>query len=81
MIKLFGGEMCPNCAVVKEAMDKAEVDYEYVDIYDGKNMGEYMLVTGGAPMGIPLMFTDKGLFLGIDLIKDELGEMSGKEKV
>jgi len=40
-IILFGNDTCPPCRVAKAKMDKLGIKYEYQDVDDGKEVGEY----------------------------------------
>lgn len=43
MLKIYGSMMCPDCVKCREDLDKAGVEYEYLDFSDSlKNLKEFL---------------------------------------
>ena len=38
MIMLFGTKTCPNCKMAKTLLEKAKVDYKYIDAEDNADL-------------------------------------------
>ena len=49
MLKIFGSLLCPDCVQCREDLDKAGVEYEYLDFSENlKNLKEFLLLREGS---------------------------------
>ena len=70
MLKVYGSMLCPDCVNCREALDKAAVEYEYLDFADSlKNLKEFLLLREGlafdevrreGKIGIPCILREDG---------------------
>ena len=45
MLKIYGSMLCPDCVQCREDLDKAGVEYEYLDFSENlKNLKEFLLL-------------------------------------
>jgi len=72
---LYGSQHCPGCGIVKEFLDKHNIEYTYVDITDSmKNLKEFLKIRdnhdvyrgirGRAIVGIPMLKIGEEIILG-----------------
>lgn len=49
MLKIYGSMLCPDCVQCREELDKAGVEYEYLDFSENlKNLKEFLLLREGS---------------------------------
>lgn len=71
MLKIYGMMICPDCVECCEALDKAEVAYEFLDFSrETKNLKEFLKIRDGSPLfdkaredgniGIPCIVKEDG---------------------
>lgn len=49
MLKIYGSMLCPDCVQCREDLDKAGVEYEYLDFSENlKNLKEFLLLREGS---------------------------------
>ena len=71
MLKIYGSMLCPDCVACREALDKAEVPYEYFDFSeDLRNLkiflslrdtdGVFTEVKAEGKIGIPCILLEDG---------------------
>lgn len=45
MLKIYGSMLCPDCVRCREELDRAGVEYEYLDFSDSlKNLKEFLAI-------------------------------------
>ena len=45
MLKIYGSMLCPDCVKCREDLDKAQVEYEYLDFsHQLKNLKEFLAI-------------------------------------
>lgn len=74
MLKIYGSMLCPDCVKCREDLDKAGVDYEYLDFSDSlKNLKEFLAIRDSSDL-----FDDvrKNGSIGIPRILEENGSIS-----
>ena len=74
MLKIYGSMLCPDCDKCREDLDKAGVDYEYLDFSDSlKNLKEFLAIRDSSDL-----FDDvrKNGSIGIPCILEENGSIS-----
>lgn len=43
MLRIYGSMLCPDCVKCREDLDRAEVDYEYLDFSENlRNLKEFL---------------------------------------
>ena len=48
MLKIYGSMLCPDCVQCREDLDKAGVEYEYLDFSENlKNLKEFLVLREG----------------------------------
>lgn len=73
MLKIYGSMLCPDCVKCREDLDKAGVDYEYLDFSDSlKNLKEFLAIRDSSDL-----FDDvrKNGSIGIPCILEENGSI------
>lgn len=71
MLKIYGNMQCPDCVQCREDLDKAGVEYEYLDLSnDLKNLKEFLLIRDSSELfdeirtagkiGIPCILREDG---------------------
>lgn len=70
MLKIYGSMLCPDCVQCREELDKAGVEYEYLDFSENlKNLKEFLLLREGSlfdairaegKIGIPCIQRENG---------------------
>ncbi|MBO7251187.1 MAG: glutaredoxin [Oscillospiraceae bacterium] len=71
MLKIYGSMLCPDCTQCREELDKAQVEYEYLDFgYGMKNLKEFLAIRDGSELfdearakgsiGIPCIVREDG---------------------
>ena len=71
MLKIYGSMLCPDCVQCREDLDKAKVEYEYLDFSENlKNLKEFLKLREGNPLfdqvreaggiGIPCIVREDG---------------------
>ena len=70
MLKIYGSMLCPDCVQCREELDKAGVEYEYLDFSENlKNLKEFLLLREGSlfdairaegKIGIPCIQQENG---------------------
>ena len=51
MLKIYGTMLCPDCQKCREDLDRAEVEYEYLDFADStKVLKEFLKIRDGNPL-------------------------------
>ena len=49
MLKIYGSMLCPDCVQCREDLDKAGLEYEYLDFSENlKNLKEFLLLREGS---------------------------------
>lgn len=74
MLKIYGSMLCPDCVKCREDLDKAGVEYEYLDFSDSlKNLKEFLAIRDSS-----VLFDDvrKIGSIGIPCILEENGSIS-----
>lgn len=74
MLKIYGSMLCPDCVQCREDLDKAGVDYSYLDFAeDLKNLKEFLVLRDSNEL-----FNDvkENGSIGIPCIVGENGEVS-----
>lgn len=45
MLKIYGSMLCPDCVKCREDLDRAQVEYQYLDFFDQlKNLKEFLAI-------------------------------------
>ena len=73
MLKIYGSMLCPDCVQCREDLDKAGVEYSYLDFAeDLKNLKEFLALRDSIEL-----FNDvkENGSIGIPCIIDENGEV------
>jgi len=71
MLKIYGSMLCPDCVQCREELDRAGVEYEYLDIGDSlKNLKEFLIIRDNSSLfdsvreagsiGIPCIMEEDG---------------------
>lgn len=70
MLKIYGSMLCPDCVQCREDLDKAGVEYEYLDFSENlKNLKEFLVLREGplfdairteGKIGIPCILREDG---------------------
>lgn len=70
MLKIYGSMLCPDCVKCREALDRAGIEYEYLDFADDlKNLKEFLALREGplfsdirreGKIGIPCIVKENG---------------------
>lgn len=71
MLKIYGSILCPDCVACRSDLDKAGVEYEYLDFGDSlKNLKEFLVLRESSPLfddirgegkiGIPCILREDG---------------------
>lgn len=71
MLKIYGSMLCPDCVECREDLDRAGVEYEFLDFADNlKNLKEFLkirdenpvfdTVRAGGSIGIPCILREDG---------------------
>ena len=48
MLKIYGSMLCPDCVRCREDLDRAGVEYEYLDFSDSlRNLKEFLSIRDG----------------------------------
>ena len=74
MLKIYGSMLCPDCVECRADLDKAGVEYEYLDFSDSlKNLKEFLKIRDGSGLfdevrergsiGIPCIVEEDGTIL------------------
>jgi len=67
-IQVYGADWCPDCRMAKSYFEKQEVEYEYFNIEEDKNMSEMLKITDGSKT-IPAILIDGTLYQEPSLIE------------
>ena len=70
-MKIYGSMLCPDCVRCREELDRAGVNYEFLDFGDNlKNLKEFLKIREGNPLydearregnnGIPCLVEEDG---------------------
>lgn len=74
MLKIYGSMLCPDCVQCRSDLDKAGVEYEYLDFSDSlKNLKEFLAIRDSSVLFNEIR--EKGA-IGIPCIVDEKGNIS-----
>ena len=74
MLKIYGSMLCPDCVQCREDLDKAGVEYEFLDFGESlKNLKEFLKLRDGNPMFDPVRAEGK---IGIPCLLHEDGSLS-----
>lgn len=74
MLKIYGSMQCPDCVECRAALDRAEVEYEYLDFSASlKNLKEFLVLRDSDPQFVPVR--EKGS-IGIPCIVKEDGTIT-----
>lgn len=71
MLKIYGSMLCPDCVRCREELDRAGVEYEYLDFSDSlKNLKEFLSIRDSSDLfedvrasgsiGIPCLVDEDG---------------------
>ncbi|MBQ3504879.1 MAG: glutaredoxin [Oscillospiraceae bacterium] len=71
MLKIYGSMLCPDCVQCREELDRAGVEYEYLDFGDSlKNLKEFLAIRDNSSLfdsvreagsiGIPCIMEEDG---------------------
>lgn len=51
MLKIYGSMLCPDCVECREDLDKAGVEYEFLDFSESlKNLKGFLKLRDGSPL-------------------------------
>ena len=74
MLKINGSMLCPDCVQCREDLDKAGIEYEFLDFGDSlKNLKEFLKLRDGNPMFDPIRAEGK---IGIPCLQKDDGSLS-----
>ena len=74
MLKIYGSMLCPDCVECRADLDRAGVEYEYLDFSDSlKNLKEFLVIRDSLELFSEVR--DRGS-IGIPCIADENGNIS-----
>lgn len=74
MLKIYGSMLCPDCVQCREELDKAKIEYEYLDFSDNlKNLKEFLKLRDELEIFGPLRAEGK---IGIPCILREDGSVT-----
>ena len=74
MLKIYGSMLCPDCVQCREDLDKAGIEYEFLDFGDSlKNLKEFLKLRDGNPMFDPIRAEGK---IGIPCLQKDDGSLS-----
>lgn len=74
MLKIYGSMLCPDCVQCREDLDKAGIEYEFLDFSESlKNLKEFLKLRDGNPMFDPIRAEGK---IGIPCLQREDGSLS-----
>lgn len=74
MLKIYGSMLCRNCVECREALDKAGVEYEYLDFSERlQNLKDFLKLRDGNPLFDE--YREKGR-IGIPCIQREDGSIT-----
>ena len=74
MLKIYGSMLCPDCVSCREDLDRAGVEYEYLDFSENlKNLKEFLAIRDTSDLFREVR--EKGS-IGIPCIVDEQGSIS-----
>ena len=74
MLKIYGSMLCPDCVECRADLDKAGVQYEYLDFSENlKALKEFLAIRDGNPLFDPVR--EKG-GIGIPCIVREDGSIT-----
>lgn len=72
MLKIYGSMLCPDCVECREDLDKAGVEYEFLDFSGSlKNLKEFLAIRDAEPVFGAVKENGK---IGIPCIVKEDGE-------
>lgn len=74
MLKIYGSMLCPDCVKCREDLDKAGVEYEYLDFSENlKNLKEFLNIRDGNSL-----FDEARMegYIGIPCIQREDGSIT-----
>ena len=71
MLKIYGSMQCPDCVQCRQDLDRAGVEYEYLDFSDSlKNLKAFLAIRDSSPLfeevrsrgsiGIPCLVREDG---------------------
>ena len=72
MLKIYGSMLCPDCVECRADLDKANVEYEFLDFAESlKNLKEFLKLRDNSPLfdqsradgkiGIPCILREDGM--------------------
>lgn len=74
MLKIYGSMQCPDCVKCREDLDKAGVEYEYLDFSDDlRNLKAFLTIRDNDPLFAEVRAEGK---IGIPCILEENGRIS-----
>ena len=74
MLKIYGSMLCPDCVKCREDLDRAGVEYEYLDFSDSlKHLKEFLAIRDSSNLFDPVREAGS---IGIPCIVDENGKIS-----
>lgn len=74
MLKIYGSMLCPDCVQCRADLDKAGVEYEYLDFSDSlKNLKEFLSIRDSSDLFAEVR--ERGS-IGIPCIVEENGSIS-----
>lgn len=51
MLKIYGSMLCPDCVKCREELDRAGVEYEYLDFRESlKHLKAFLTIRDGSPL-------------------------------
>lgn len=74
MLKIYGSMLCPDCVECRKDLDKAGVDYEFLDFSENlRNLKEFLKLRDGNPLFDESRAEEK---IGIPCIQREDGSLT-----
>lgn len=74
MLKIYGSMLCPDCVRCREDLDKAGVEYEFLDFGESlKSLKEFLKLRDGSPMFDTVRAEGK---IGIPCLQREDGSLA-----
>lgn len=74
MLKIYGSMMCPDCVKCREDLDRAGVEYEYLDFSESlKNLKDFLSLRDSSPVFEGIRGEGK---IGIPCIQREDGSIT-----
>ncbi|MFW6283572.1 MAG: glutaredoxin family protein [Minisyncoccales bacterium] len=69
-VKIYTSPICPNCEMAKKFLDKKNIDYEEIDVFNDKEKAKEMMEKSGQKR-VPVIEIEGEVFPGFDKKKIE----------